>query len=91
MLKWERQRSRNRVAAPAREPHRAEQDHVLELHRVQFLAVVPETVVEELPDKFDRRLCPELLLLGHVEVVDEDDALLADGRAQSPLGPTVHL
>lgn len=48
-------------------------------------------MVHELADELDGGLGPVLLALRHVEVVDEDDELAADGGPVDPLPPTVEL
>eukprot|EP00962_Isochrysis_galbana_P028267 scaffold8907_cov105-Isochrysis_galbana.AAC.4 len=53
--------------------------------------VVPERVLHPLPQNLKRRLREEDLLLGHVEVVNEDDQFLASGRRPRVLGPLLHL
>ncbi len=51
----------------------------------------PLTVVHPLPEQLDRRLGAVDLQRGHVEVVDEDDALHAHRRAVDALAPLVQL
>ena len=65
------------LPAAARGPHRAHERHVDDLLPPQRLAVVPAAVVHHLAHELKRRLCAVGLALGHVEVVDEDDELLA--------------
>ena len=71
--------------------HGAQDDQVLQLHVKEGLPVVPAFMVHVLPDQLDGRLCPEGFLLRHVEVVDEDDALLADGGTVVALATFLHL
>jgi len=49
-------------------------------------SVVPETVVEPLPDQFQGGLGPEGVLGRHVQVVHERDHLFAAGRNVDSLG-----
>ena len=63
-----------RAAATGR-AHRAHKLHVLD-RAEGVLPVVPPAVVHPLAQELDGWLRPELLLVGHVEVVDEDDGPL---------------
>ena len=65
------------LPAAARGAHRAHEGHVDDLLPAQRLAVVPAAVVDHLAHELERRLRAVGLALGHVEVVDEDDELLA--------------
>ena len=56
-----------------------------------ILLVVPVAVVEPLTQQLDGRDSAARVLLRQVEVVDEDDALLAHGRAVHALPPAVQL
>lgn len=58
---------------------------------MQSLAIIPTFVVQVLSDELQGWLGPKGLFLGHVEVVDEDDALLANGRTIVSLPPLLHL
>ena len=49
------------------------------------LPVVPAPEVHPLSDEFDGRLCPEHFEGRHVEVVDEEDNKLAEGRTEHAL------
>ena len=73
---------RDVVAAAARRPHRAHRLDVGELDFGLVLAVVPVPVVVPLAEELDGRLGAVRLHLGHVHVVHEDYALLADWRAE---------
>ena len=56
-----------------------------------ILLVVPVSMVEPLPQQLDWRDSAARVLLRQVQVVDEDDALLAHGRAVHALPPPVQL
>ena len=62
-------------------------EHVLDVLDREFLAaVVDEALVDEHLEQRVRLLRAVSVDLGHVEVVDEDDELLACGRAEGVLG-----
>jgi hypothetical protein len=56
---------------------------------LEIFSIVPTFVIEVLADEFDGGLCSVLLLLGHVEVVDENNASFADGRSVDSLAQFV--
>eukprot|EP00965_Chrysotila_dentata_P051492 1708043-Pleurochrysis_carterae.AAC.1 len=59
--------------------------------RVRACVRARTIVVHPLPQQLDRRLRAVGFELGHVEVVDEDDALFAEWRAEDALAPFVEL
>jgi hypothetical protein len=71
--------------------HRTQDGHILDEHELQVLSVVPALVVHVLSQDLDRGLGAVSLLLGHVQVINEDDALLAHGGSVIPSSPLVHL
>ena len=77
-------------ASSTRGAHGGEEDDILEFHELEVLAVVPSLVVKELPEQLDGRLSSVGFLLGHVEVVDEDDATLSDWWAINSLPSLLH-
>ena len=58
--------------------HRRDELNIYELHIGILLAVVPARVVHPLPQNFNGRLGAVFLLRRHIEIIDEDDALLAE-------------
>eukprot|EP00964_Phaeocystis_antarctica_P055483 scaffold32640_cov63-Phaeocystis_antarctica.AAC.1 len=82
---------RHRVAPAAGRAHGRDELQVDQLAEGALLQVVPAVVVHPLAQQLDGRLRAVLLEHGHVEVVDEDDALLAKGRAEDALPPLVEL
>ena len=52
---------------------------------------VPATVIHPLTEELDGRLCSIHLLLRHVEIIDENEALLAKGRSIDTLSALFHL
>lgn len=53
--------------------------------------LIPALVVHPLAKQFDGRLCIVLLLLRHVEVIDEDDRALAEFGAPYTLTTSIHI
>lgn len=78
-------------AASAGRAHGGDELDVDELPVHGLRTVVPARVVHPLAQDLDRRLGAVLFLRGHVQVVDHDDALLADGRPDHALAPLVEL
>ena len=73
--------------------HGRDEDQVLQsLEGFVFIdAVIPTVVVHELADELDGWHGAELFFHGHVQVINEDDELLADGWAVDTLAVLVEL
>ena len=68
--------------------HCPNKNYILKELEVLGFKVVPAVVIHPLAEQLNRRLRPVLVLLGHVQVVDEDDtALLAVFRPEVALPP----
>ena len=63
----------------------------IKTHLGSVLLVIPVSVVNPLPEELHRGDGAALVHLGQVEVIDEDDALLAHGGAVHSLPPPVQL
>ncbi len=61
--------------------HRRDEDNVLDLHVFLSKSIVPALMVHPLTEELNWWLCAILFLLGHVEIINEENELLADGRA----------
>ena len=83
---------RDGVPAPGRRRHRAEEVGFLDFdEELQGRSFVPASVLDQLLDQLEGRLRPELVELGHVEVVDEDDSFLPVVRPELPFRAGVQL
>ena len=81
LIEVAREAVRNLVAAAAGGPHRAGEDNVDNVEKLARFAVVPALVVQVLAEELDGGLRAVLLEQGHVDVINEHDKLLANGRA----------
>ncbi len=79
------------VAAAAGRTHGRHKVHIHQPPQRQLLPVVPAAMVHELAQQLDGRLRAVLLHLRHVQVVHEDDHVLALRRAVHATPPLVHL
>ena len=79
------------VPATARWAHGGYELHVHQVPERQLSPVVPAAVIHKLPQQLNRRLGAVLLNLRHVQVVHEDNHLLARGRAERPFLALVQL
>eukprot|EP00962_Isochrysis_galbana_P031295 scaffold10193_cov107-Isochrysis_galbana.AAC.5 len=82
---------RHVVASATRRTHGCHKLDIDNLAECELLEVVPATMVHPLPHQLDRRLGAVLLRLRHVEVVDEDDRFLPEGRAEDAFASLVEL
>jgi len=48
-------------------------------------------MIQELSEELEWRLSTIFLLLGHIEIINEDDELLANGRAIDAFSPLLKL
>mmetsp|Transcript_24992 Transcript_24992/g.71841 ORF Transcript_24992/g.71841 Transcript_24992/m.71841 type:complete len:543 (-) Transcript_24992:316-1944(-) len=78
-------------ATASRRSHGRHHDDVHDVELHELLAIEPPAVIMPLPDELDGRLRPIVLLQGHVQVVDEQQAALAERRPIGALSPFVHL
>ena len=77
------QPGRDGVAAPTWRSHRAHEVHVHQVAELaDGLAVVPAVEVHPLPQQLDGRLGPVHLESGHVEVVNEENEVFTQWRAE---------
>jgi len=67
--------------------HGRHKDDVLDLHEGLFFlgSVIPSLMIHPLTQDFNRRLGSIGLLLGHVEIIDEDNETLSSRRAVDTL------
>ena len=79
------------LSAAARRPHGAHHRHVDDLVPLDQLSVPPAAMAEPEAQDLNGRLRAVRLAQGHVDVVNEDDVLLARGRAVDALAPLVEL
>eukprot|EP00960_Hanusia_phi_P047137 758242-Hanusia_phi.AAC.8 len=70
--------------------HDLQELDVLDVLDALLLAVVPEAIVEPVAEELEGRLRTEGVLGRHVEVVDEQDHLLASGGTKHVLHPLLH-
>mmetsp|Transcript_3271 Transcript_3271/g.5419 ORF Transcript_3271/g.5419 Transcript_3271/m.5419 type:complete len:273 (+) Transcript_3271:4098-4916(+) len=83
---------RHRVSASAGRTHRSDKLGIHDGSEMAWrLPLVPTTMIEPLSEQLNRRLRKVLFALRHVEVVHEDDVLLADRRPKHAFSPLVHL
>mmetsp|Transcript_20678 Transcript_20678/g.31621 ORF Transcript_20678/g.31621 Transcript_20678/m.31621 type:complete len:466 (-) Transcript_20678:2095-3492(-) len=84
---------RDRVAAVSRRTHSGSKPHISQLSEfpLRGVDIVPSGIVHPLSEQLDRRLGSELLLLRHVEVINEDNSLLAVLRTVDTLSLLLHL
>lgn len=62
----------------SRLPQSSQQQDILNLHELLVLPVVPPIMVHKLSQQFNRWLGLVLLFLGHVEIINKNDVLLAN-------------
>lgn len=56
--------------------HCSDKAYTAEVFELLSIEVIPSPVVHPLPEQLDGRLCPILLLLRHVQVIDENNYLI---------------
>lgn len=80
---------RQRLSTTTRRTHRGTEDDVLNDHERLLLlrVVIPSTVILPLSDELDRWLGTVGLLLGHVQIINEDDESLSSGWSIDTLAP----
>lgn len=83
--------SRDHRSSGAGKAHTGEHDNVFQVHPYQLLTVVPPLVIHVLSKDFDGRLGSIFFLLGHIEIIHEDDTLLSDRGAIEPFSSLFHL
>mmetsp|Transcript_11712 Transcript_11712/g.17848 ORF Transcript_11712/g.17848 Transcript_11712/m.17848 type:complete len:936 (+) Transcript_11712:4723-7530(+) len=81
------------IPTTSRRSHGGDEDDIFNLHEGLLLlrAIVPTLVVHPLAKDFNRRLGSILFLLGHVQIIDEDDESLASGRSINTLSSLFEL
>mmetsp|Transcript_6177 Transcript_6177/g.22107 ORF Transcript_6177/g.22107 Transcript_6177/m.22107 type:complete len:215 (+) Transcript_6177:256-900(+) len=75
------------IAPSSRWCHRGHELHVLHVLQLALLPIVPEPVVNPKLQQLKGRDEPELALLGHVQIVNEGDKVLASRGREDSLGP----
>jgi hypothetical protein len=71
--------------------HSSNDDQILDFHEFELLSVIPSKVIKVLSKDLHRGLSTILFLLGHVEIIDKENALLASRRAIDTLSPLLKL
>ena len=55
------------------------------------LPIIPASMIQELSEELEWRLSTIFLLLWHIEIINEDDELLANGRTIDAFSPLLKL